>query len=132
MAAASITANTAATIHGRLLAQTAAVTLEDNTITTSNCASSASGGGGGEGSGGGGGIETTTPAEAAKLAEANTHAEAVGSGSAPAMTTPLPPIGSRTIGKPGKHRSLKHRHHSSHKHPLARPALPHKRGSFTG
>jgi hypothetical protein len=136
MAAASITANTAATIHGRLLAQTAAVTLEDNTITTSNCASSASGGGGSEGSGGGGssggGTETTTPAEAAKLAEANTHAEAVGSGSTPAMTTPLAPISSRTIGKPGKHRSVKHRHHSSHRHPLARPALPHKRGSFTG
>jgi hypothetical protein len=136
MASASITANTAATIHGRLLAQTAAVTLEDNTITTSNCASSASGGGGSGGSGGGGssggGTETTTPAEAAKLAEANTHAEAVGSGSTPAMTTPLAPIGSRTIGKPGKHHSLKHHHHSSRKHPLARPALPHKRGSFTG
>src|SRR6202167_1362160 len=67
MAAASITANTAATIHGRLLAQTAAVTLETNTITTSNCASSASGSGGG--------TETTTPAEATKLAEANTLAE---------------------------------------------------------
>jgi len=132
MAAASITANTAATIHGRLLAQTAAVTLEDNTITTSNCASSASGGGGSEGSGGGG-IETTTPAEAAKLAEANTLAEAVGSGATPVTTTPLAPISSRTIGKPGKHHtSLKHRHHSSRKHPLARPALPHKRGSFTG
>jgi hypothetical protein len=131
MASASITANTAATIHGRLLAQTAAVTLEDNTITTSNCASSASGGGGSEGSGGGG-IETTTPAEAAKLAEANTLAEAVGSGATPVTTTPLPPIGSRTIGKPGKRRSVKRRHHSSHKHPLARPALPHKRGSFTG
>jgi hypothetical protein len=131
MAAASITANTAATIHGRLLAQTAAVTLEDNTITTSNCASSASGGGGSEGNGGGG-IETTTPAEAAKLAEANTLAEAVGSGATPVTTAPLPPIGSRTIGKPGKHRSTKHHHHSSHKHPLARPALPHKRGSFTG
>jgi hypothetical protein len=125
MASASITANTAATIHGRLLAQTAAVTLETNTITTSNCASSASGGGGE-----GGGTETTTPAEAAKLVEANTLAEAVGSGTTPAMTTPLPPIGSRTVGK---HRaSVKHRHHGSHKHPLARPALPHKRGSFTG
>jgi len=132
MASASITANTAATIHGRLLAQTAAVTLEDNTITTSNCASSASGGGGSEGSGGGG-IETTTPAEAAKLAEANTLAEAVGSGATPVTTTPLAPISSRTIGKPDKHHtSLKHRHHSSRKHPLARPALPHKRGSFTG
>ncbi len=133
MASASITANTAATIHGRLLAQTGAVTLEDNTITTSNCASSSSGGGGGS-SGEGGGTETTTPAEAAKLAEANKLAEAVGSGATPvATTTPLAPIGSRTIGKPGsKHRSVKHHHHSSRKHPLARPALPHKRGSFTG
>jgi hypothetical protein len=124
MASASITANTDATIHGRLLAQTAAVTLEDNTITTSTCASSASGGGG---------TETTTPAEATKLAEANTLAEAVGSGATPVTTTPLPPIASRTSGKPGKHRaSAKHARHSSRKHQLARPALPHQRGSFTG
>jgi hypothetical protein len=68
MAWASITATTGATIHGRLLAQTAAVTLDTNTITTSNCASSAGGTGGG--------TETTTPAEATTLAEANTHAEA--------------------------------------------------------
>ena len=44
MAAETITANTAATIHGRLLAQTAAVNLDTNTITTSNCAE-----GGGDG-----------------------------------------------------------------------------------
>ena len=43
MALESITATTAATIHGRLLARTAAVTLDTNTITTSNCASSVSG-----------------------------------------------------------------------------------------
>ena len=47
MASATITANTAATIHGRLLAQTGAVTLDTNTITTSNCASSTGGSGGG-------------------------------------------------------------------------------------
>jgi hypothetical protein len=121
MASATITANTAATIHGRLLAQTAAVNLDTNTITTSNCASSAGGGGGG--------TETTTPAEAAKLAEANTLAEAVGSGATPGTKTPLPPIGSRTVGKHGKH---KHPHHSSRRRSPARPALPHKRGSFTG
>ena len=123
MAAASITANTAATIHGRLLAQTAAVTLDTNTITTSNCASSGSSGG----------TETTTPAEAGKLAQANTLAQAVGSGTTPvATTTPLAPVGSRTTRKLGKHRTSTKHHHSSHKHPLARPALPHKRGSFTG
>lgn len=118
MASASITANTAATIHGRLLASTGAVTLDTNTITTSNCASSVSGSGGG--------TETVTPAEAAKLAEATT-------GTGVGTTSPRSPIGSRTVGKHGKHRSsAKHPHHSSRKHPLARPALPHRRASFTG
>jgi Ice-binding-like len=134
MASATITANTAATIHGRLLAQTGAVNLDTNTITTSNCASSAGGGGGGGGGSGvgGGGTETTTPAEAAKLAAANTLAEAAGSGAILVTTTPLPPIGSRTIGKHGKHHPAKHPHHSSHRRSPARPVLPHKRGSFTG
>ncbi len=54
MALASITANTGATIHGRLLAREGAVTMDTNTITTSNCPSSASGSGGG--------TETTTGA----------------------------------------------------------------------
>jgi Ice-binding-like len=125
MASASITANTAATIHGRLLASTGAVTLDTNTITTSNCASSVSGSGGG--------TETVTPAETTALAEATKLAEAAGSGASTGTTTPLPPIGSRTVGKHGKHRSsAKHPHHSSRKHPLARPALPHRRASFTG
>src|SRR6202023_3105770 len=69
MASATITANTAATIHGRLLAQTGAVNLDTNTITTSNCASSATGSGGG--------TETTTPAEATPLAEAAALAKAI-------------------------------------------------------
>lgn len=54
MALASITANTGATIHGRLLAREGAVAMDTNTITTSNCPSSASGSGGG--------TETTTGA----------------------------------------------------------------------
>ena len=89
MASATITANTAATIHGRLLAQTAAVNLDTNTITTSNCASSTTGSGGG--------TETTTPAEATTLAEATRLAQAItarevsGSGAKP-VTRPLPPI----------------------------------------
>jgi hypothetical protein len=116
MASATITANTAATIHGRLLAQTGAVNLDTNTITTSTCASSASGSGGG--------IETTTGAGAG------------GSSGSTGTTTPLPPIGSRTTGKHGRHSSGHHHHHStrrtSNRRSPARPALPHKRGTFTG
>jgi hypothetical protein len=130
MALATITANTAATIHGRLLAQTAAVNLDTNTITTSNCASSASGSGGG--------VETTTPAEAAKLAEAIKKAEAAAAGEAPAPggkpgAVPPPSSGS-TTGKRGHRRSP--RHHStrrtSKRRSPARPALPHRHATFTG
>jgi ice-binding like protein len=148
MASASITANTAATIHGRLFAQTAAVTLEDNTITTSNCASSASGSGGE--------TETTTPEEIAAIEKASTGGgpatgegtttsggTAIGTGtttgggtttvgtSTPAVT-PRPPIGSRSTVKRSRHR----RHHrvprTSKRRSPARPALPHRRASFTG
>jgi Ice-binding-like len=129
MASASITANTAATIHGRLLAQTGAVTLDTNTITTSNCASSVTGSGGG--------TETTTPAEALKLAEATALAEATTSAGAPGgkgVSTPVSPSGSKPTGKSGPRHSS--RHHSSRRgsrrRSLARPALPHRRGSFTG
>jgi hypothetical protein len=121
MASATITANTAATIHGRLLARTGAVNLDTNTITTSNCPSSASGSGGG--------TETTTGAG--------------GSGPGAGTTAPLPPIGSRTVGKTAKQiaaakrkaaarRAAARRRHHAHRRSSARPALPHKRGSFTG
>jgi Ice-binding-like len=127
MASATITANTAATIHGRLLARTGAVNLDTNTITTSNCPSSASGSGGG--------TETTTGAG--------------GSGAGTGTTTPLPPVGSRTVGKTAKQvaaarrkaatmrraaarRAAARRRHRAHRRSSARPALPHKRGSFTG
>ena len=130
MASATITANTAATIHGRLLAGTGAVNMDTNTITTSNCPSSVSGSGGG--------TETTTAAEAATLAEAAALAEAIsareasGSGGK-AVTAPKPPIGSRTTGK---RRRSSRRHHgtrrTSTRHVRARPALPRTRGAFTG
>jgi hypothetical protein len=142
MAAASITANTAATIHGRLLTQTAAVTLEDNTITTSNCASSASGSGGG--------TEASTPEETIALEKAAAGGETTSSGTATtpsgtttgagvpasspgagATATP-PPVASRTTVNHRRHR----RHHRARKaskpRSPARPALPHRRGTFTG
>jgi hypothetical protein len=145
MAADSITANTAATIHGRLLAQTAAVTLEDNTITTSTCASSSSGSGGG--------TETTTPEETAALEKAVAGETTTGGGTtsggattpvtgtttgtgvaattAVGVTAPVP-IASKSIAKHQK-RHKRHRARKAAKpHSPARPALPHRRGSFTG
>jgi hypothetical protein len=140
MAAESITANTDATIHGRLLAQTAAVTLEANTITTSNCASSVSGSGGG--------TETTTPEETKALKEATTGGETTTTGTTvttasgtttgtgatagTGLTTAPRPIGSKSTSKHHK----RHKHHRARKaskpHSPARPALPHRRGTFTG
>jgi hypothetical protein len=117
MASATITANTAATIHGRLLASTGAVNLDTNTITTSNCASSASGEGGGS--------ETITAAEAAAGIPGTTVPAS--SGPTPPTSVPRPPIGSRTTSK--HHSSRKGRHK---RRPSARPALPDKRGAFTG
>jgi hypothetical protein len=146
MAADSITAGTGATIHGRLLAQTAAVTLEDNTITNSTCASSSSGGGGG--------TETSTGeetvalenavAEATKTATggvtsagggtttgATTTGAGVGAVTAVGVTAPVP-VASKSIAKHHK----RPKHHRARKaakpHSPARPALPHRRGSFTG
>ena len=151
MAADSITANTGATIHGRLLAQTAAVTLENNTITTSTCASSSSGSGGG--------TETTTPQETAAIerAEAITTTSAgtipssgagttSGSGTAvtttgagapvssPGVSTTIPraPIASRTTARRHKHHKRHHARKTATPRPPARPALPHRHGTFTG
>ena len=150
MAADSITANTGATIHGRLLAQTAAVTLENNTITTSTCASSSSGSGGG--------TETTTPEETAAIEKATTGAGTSSSGggstsstgasvgtasgtttatgavvsSTGVNATARAPIASKTTAR----RHKRHKRHRARKaatpHSPARPALPHRRGTFTG
>jgi hypothetical protein len=123
MASATITANTAATIHGRLLASTGAVNLDTNTITTSNCASS--------GTGAGGGTETSTPAETTTLAEASTLAQVVGS------TGSLPIAGSKSTAQARRaaaRRAAARRRarHASERRSKARPALPHRRAPFTG
>jgi hypothetical protein len=116
MALATITANTAATIHGRLLASTGAVNLDTNTITTSNCASSVSGEGGGG--------ETITTSEAAAGILGTTAPTTAGPG---ATSGPRPPIGSRTTSKHRSSRKGRHKKRSN-----ARPALPSKHGAFTG
>jgi hypothetical protein len=128
MAAGNITANTAATIHGRLLAQIEAVNMDTNTITTSNCASSVTGSGGG--------TETTTAAETTALAAATTLAETTAAGTTRApggKAGATPPAKPKTTVK-RRHRPA--RHHGSRRTvkrpPLARPSLPHRRGSFTG
>ncbi len=115
MALESITATTAATIHGRLLARTAAVTLDTNTITTSNCASSVTGEGGGS--------ETPNGVRPPGLG---------GPG-------PLPPAGSRTVITPSaaaKRAAAKRRaaarRRAARRRTAARVALPHHRSSFTG
>jgi hypothetical protein len=133
MASATITANTAATIHGRLLAQTGAVNLDTNTITKSNCASSVSGGGGG--------TEATTPTEATTLAEASAVAEAITARevAGKAGATPLPPIGSKTTQTAAQRAAARRAaarraaaRRRTKRHVSARPALPHAHGGFTG
>jgi hypothetical protein len=154
MAAETITANTAATIHGRLLAQTAAVNLDTNTITTSTCASSASGAGGG--------TETTTPQESAALEAAiagggvtTTAGTSVGSSApagtvSPAATTATPvPLASRSTlsarqaaerraaarrrAARGRAAAARRRRHAATtRHTQARPPSPNVRGAFTG
>jgi hypothetical protein len=121
MANASITANTAATIHGRLLARTGAVTLETNTITNSNCASSTTGEGGG--------LETSPTAPAPG-----------GSVAAP-VAGAVAPVASKTTGAHGTTQSKAAQRRAAARRAARlraarraaiRPALPNKKSSFTG
>jgi Ice-binding-like len=149
LAGESITANSAATIHGRLLTQTAAVTLENNTITTSNCPSSESGSGGGTettsggvtagggGSSGGGTTTGGTTTGGTTTGGTTTGGTTTGPAAAgtPVVTTPRKPLASRsTLRKRAKKAAKKRRRHATRaaKHSNARPALPHKRAAFTG
>ncbi len=119
MASATITANTAATIHGRLLARTGAVNLDTNTITTSNCPSSATGSGGG--------TETTTGPAPGGSAGTTTPSASNGSGTTHKTARQIAAAKKRAAAKRA---AAKHRH--THRRSSARPALPNKRGSFTG
>jgi hypothetical protein len=134
MAHDTITAETGATIHGRLLAQTAAVNLDTNTITQSNCAVE--------------GTETSTPAETATL---ETGTKGGGTTTAPTAPTSTPTVTS-TATPPLESRSTvssrraaarrialrraaarrRARRAAARRHSPARPASPHRRGAFTG
>jgi hypothetical protein len=151
MAAETITANTAATIHGRLLAQTAAVNLDTNTITQSNCAIE--------------GTETTTPEETAALEVTTTGGGSTTggttTGTTPIGTTPtpaptsvapvvapavIPPLASKSTvasRRAAAHRAAvrrarraaarrRARRAATTHRTQARPALPHSPGVFTG
>jgi Ice-binding-like len=148
MAAETITANTAATIHGRLLAQTAAVNLDTNTITQSNCATGAT--------------ETATPQETSALEVTTTGGGSTTggtTGSTPTGTTPTPasvipgvapavirpPASQSTVNakRRAAHRAAVRRAHraaarrrarraASIRRTQARPVRPSVRGSFTG
>ncbi len=145
MAAETITANTAATIHGRLLAQTAAVNLDTNTITQSNCAIE--------------GTETTTPEETTALEVTSTGGgtTTVGTttGTTPTATTPItaavtpaaiaPPASKSTVAsrRAAAHRAAvrrarraaarrRARRAASIRRTQARPARPQSPGAFTG
>jgi Ice-binding-like len=139
MAAATITAKTAATIHGRLLAQTGAVNLDTNTITNSNCAA--------------GGGETTTATETATLVEATKLAETTGASAVgtPASTTPATTVSPKSTANARRAAARKAaarkaarkaaarkaarrraRRAATRRRTQARPATPHSRGGFTG
>jgi hypothetical protein len=153
MAAETITANTAATIHGRLLAQTAAVNLDTNTITQSNCAIE--------------GVETTTPEETTALEVTTTGGGSTTGGTTtggtttttPSATAPtptsvvpvvapavIPPLASKSTvasRRAAAHRAAvrrarraaarrRARRAASIRRTQARPARPQSPGAFTG
>ncbi len=144
MAAETITANTAATIHGRLLARTAAVNLDTNTITQANCAI--------------GETETATPEETAAVETGGKGGGTTPAGGgvtgapapvatapgAPTVLTPaLAPLASKsTVNRrraAARRAALRRaaalrrkRRAAAKRHSQARPASPHRRGAFTG
>ena len=124
MALTTITAQTGATLDGRLLAQNGAVNLDSNTITTSACAA---------GTAGGGATTTGAPGTAATPGTAGTPVgtSTPGHGTPVTTGTSKPPVPSKhTPRKPARRRP----HHPAtvHHTPARRetPRQPH--GSFTG
>jgi hypothetical protein len=82
MALASVTANTGATISGRLLARTGAVTLDDNTITKPTCTTPS-----GSSTSGSNNAGSSTPATGAGVGTNTTGASTTGASTTGASTT---------------------------------------------
>ncbi|MGO9874961.1 MAG: ice-binding family protein [Acidimicrobiia bacterium] len=87
LAVASITANTGATIEGRLLARNGAVTLDHNTITTPVCAAAATTTTAASGASTTSGATPTTSAATPTTAGSGATTSTVASGAAPVVTT---------------------------------------------
>jgi hypothetical protein len=128
LAHTSITAQTAATFEGRLLARVGAVTLDTNTITNANCAPSG---------GGGGDTTTTTTVATTSTTVASTPTTTGGSGggtdqtsTTTADTTPLTPEQSSS-GGPGSPITTPGDTTGGPGTPSTRPPLP-RTGADTG
>lgn len=148
MALNAITAQTGATLDGRLLARNAAVNLDTNTITTSACAAGTAGGGGGgtpitPGTTGG-----TTGTTGGTGSTTGTTGGTTGTGGS-TTTTPTPLASrstsnksrlarqrARRLARKRAHRLALERarrlHRRAHHRSPARPPTPTNRRSFTG
>ena len=143
MAQTSITAQTGATLDGRLLAQNGAVTLDTNTITTSACAAGTTGGPPAT-TGGAPTTTTTAPGATGTPVTAGTPATpgaAVPGTPVSTTTVPAPPVPSKSVPrKPAtpKKKTTTHKHAKAKPKPKAKahtPARPETKrphGSFTG
>ncbi len=158
MALNAITAQTGATLDGRLLARNAAVNLDTNTITTSACAAGTAGGGGGgtpitPGTTGGttgttGGTGGTTGTTGGTGSTTGTTGGTTGTGGS-TTTTPTPLASrstsnksrlarqrARRLARKRAHRLALERarrlHRRAHHRSPARPPTPTNRRSFTG
>jgi Ice-binding-like len=153
MALTTITANTGATMDGRLLARNGAVNLDTNTITTSSCATGSSGGGGGGGttttgsgtptSGGGTTTGTTTTGgSASPIGSKNTTGSGSRARARAIRAAKRHRAAIRAAKRRAHRRAMHHRthrthrshvtHHSGHRTPGSPARPPHTRGGFTG
>ncbi len=148
MALTTISAQTGATLDGRLLARNGAVNLDTNTITTSACAAGTAGGGGG-----GTPVTSSTPSSTGGTTGTTTTGGSTSASGPGTTTVTSTPIASRNTSHKSRvarqrarrlarerarrlarerARRLHSHHHRVHPRSPARPPAPHNRRSFTG